>query len=69
MKVIGIDGQGGRDVIATPGHYAAPSFSPDGASIVYRAAGPDTDRDITYATETGVFIVPTAGGHAEEGLR
>ena len=62
LKVIGVDGQGARDVIATPGHYAAPSFSPDGASIVYRATGPDSDRDVTYATETGVFVVPTAGG-------
>ncbi len=62
LKVIGVDGQGGRDVVATPGHYASPAFSPDGSSIVYRAVGPDRDRAITHATETGVFIVATAGG-------
>ena len=62
LKVTGVDGQGGRDVIATPGHYASPSFSPDGASIVYRAVGPDGDRGITYATDPGVYVVPTAGG-------
>jgi imidazolonepropionase-like amidohydrolase/Tol biopolymer transport system component len=62
LRLIGIDGQGGRDVIATPGHYAQPSFSPDGASIVFRAAGPDSDRALTHATDPGVFIVPAAGG-------
>lgn len=66
LKVIGTDGQGGRDVIATPGQYAAPSFSPDGASIVYRATGPDTGRDINYAAESGVFIVPAAGGTSKK---
>jgi len=62
LRVIGVDGQGGRDVIAVPGHYAQPSFSPDGASIVYRATGPDSDRALTHAIDPGVFIVPTAGG-------
>jgi len=62
LKVIGVDGQGARDVIAAPGHYAAPSFSPDGTSIVYRAVGPDSNRAITHATDSGVFVVPTAGG-------
>ena len=62
IKVIGVDGQGGRDVVSTPGHYAQPSFSPDGSSIVYRAAGPDSDRGLTHATDPGVFVVPLSGG-------
>ena len=62
VRVIGVDGQGARDVVATPGHYAAPSFSPDGASIVYRATGADIDRELAYAVDPGVFVVPTTGG-------
>lgn len=62
LKVIGVDGQGVRDVVATPGHYASPSFSPDGTTIVYRAAGPDSGRAITHATDPGVYVVPAAGG-------
>ncbi len=62
VRVIGVDGQGGRDVVATPGHYASPSFSPDGRTLVYRATGPDSDRGLTHATDPGVFLVPVAGG-------
>ncbi len=62
LRVIGVDGQGGREVLQAPGHYVSPSFSPDGASLVYRAAGPDRDRAITHAVETGIFVVPLAGG-------
>ena len=62
MKVIGVDGQGARDVSATPGQYASPSFSPDGQSIVYRATGPDSGRAVTHAVDPGVFIVPVGGG-------
>lgn len=62
LRVIGVDGQGGRDVVATPGHYVSPAFSPDGKTIVYRTAGPDTDREVTFATDPGIYIVPAAGG-------
>jgi imidazolonepropionase-like amidohydrolase/Tol biopolymer transport system component len=62
LRVVGADGQGGRDVVASPGQYAQPSFSPDGTSIVYRAVGPDSDRAVTHATDPGVFVVATAGG-------
>ena len=62
LRVIGADGQGARDVVATPGHYVSPAFSPDGQTLVYRATGPDTDRALTHATQPGIFTVPVAGG-------
>lgn len=66
VRVIGIDGSGGRDVVATPGHYAAPSFSPDGRQIVYRATGPDSDRGLTHATDPGIFVVGVDGGESRK---
>lgn len=62
VRVIGSDGQGARDVVATPGHYASPAFAPDGRSIVYRATGPDSDRSLTHATDPGIFVVAVEGG-------
>jgi imidazolonepropionase-like amidohydrolase/Tol biopolymer transport system component len=62
LRVIRPDGSGGRDVIARPGHYVEPSFSPDGQTIVYRQVGGDQARGPLHATETGVFVVPVAGG-------
>jgi imidazolonepropionase-like amidohydrolase/Tol biopolymer transport system component len=62
IRVIRPDGSGGRDVVAQPGHYVQPSFSPDGRSIVYRNAGGDAIRGTNYSGETGIHVVPTAGG-------
>ena len=62
LRVIKPDGSGGRDVIARPGHYAEPSFSPDGRLIVFRQAGADLTRGRLHAVDTGVFVVPAAGG-------
>ncbi len=62
MRVIRPDGSGGRDVIAKPGHYAEPSFSPDGRTIVYRHAGADLTRGPYYGDDAGLYVVPVAGG-------
>jgi len=62
VRVVRRDGSGGRDVVARPGHYVEPSFSPDGKSIVYRHAGADSTRGPYYSDEAGVYVVPTAGG-------
>ncbi len=62
VKVVGLDGSGARDVVSSPGHYAMPSFSPDGTQIVFSAVGPDSRRGLTHGVETGIFVVPAAGG-------
>ena len=62
VRVIRPDGSSGRDVIAKPGHYADPSFSPDGRTVVYRQAGADLTRGPYYGDEAGIYVVPAAGG-------
>jgi Tol biopolymer transport system component/imidazolonepropionase-like amidohydrolase len=57
---------GGRSTKLTndPGHFHAPRFTPDGDSIVFWAneGGYLTSPD--WSMQTGVFIVPAAGGDA-----
>ena len=62
IRVIGADGSGGREVVATPGHYVEPSFSRDGQRIVYRAVEGDEVRGPENGEQPGIFIVPAAGG-------
>ena len=62
VRIIRPDGSGGRDVVAAPGHYAEPSFSPDGRLIVYRNVGGGNERGPLYSDDAGVYVVPAAGG-------
>ena len=62
VRVMKPDGSGGRDVVTKPGHYVEPSFSPDGQKIVYRHAGGDQSRGPFFAQDSGIYVVPTAGG-------
>jgi imidazolonepropionase-like amidohydrolase len=62
VRVIRPDGGGGRDVIARPGHYVEPAFSPDGQKIVYRHAGGDQNRGRYFAADPGVYVVAASGG-------
>ena len=62
VRVIRPDGGGARDVVARPGHYVEPSFSPDGQKIVFRHAGGDRTRGPYFSEQAGVYLVPTAGG-------
>jgi imidazolonepropionase-like amidohydrolase/Tol biopolymer transport system component len=62
IRIVGTDGGGMRDVVSAPGHYAAPRFSPDGRRIVFRTVRADGVRGTTHAQDTGIFVVPAAGG-------
>ena len=62
IRTIGADGGGGREVVATPGHYVEPSFSRDGQRIVYRAVEGDDVRGPENGEQPGIFVVPAAGG-------
>ncbi len=48
--------------MSVPGHYAEPSFSPDGQSVVYRSVRPDGIRSVTHGEHAGIFVVPVSGG-------
>ena len=52
----------GRAVTTEPGHYFEPVFAPDGKSIVYRRGSGNYLRGQAWGRETGIYVVPTAGG-------
>jgi imidazolonepropionase-like amidohydrolase/Tol biopolymer transport system component len=62
VRVVRPDGAAGRDVVTRPGHYVEPSFSPDGQKVVFRQAGGDQTRGPYFGQETGIYVVPAAGG-------
>ena len=59
---MGRDGSGDRELVSRPGHYTEPSFSPDGARIVYRRTSGDDERGESFGTETGIYVVDVATG-------
>jgi hypothetical protein len=62
LRVIRPDGSGARDVVSTPGHYAEPSFSPDGQRSCFARSEATRRAAPCMPVETGVFVVPTDGG-------
>jgi imidazolonepropionase-like amidohydrolase/Tol biopolymer transport system component len=49
-------------VVDEPGHFVEPSWSPDGAWIVYRRTGGDSRRGPTHVGRTGIYVVAADGG-------
>ncbi|HUK64409.1 MAG TPA: amidohydrolase family protein, partial [Dongiaceae bacterium] len=62
VRVVAAAGGAGRVVTQQPGHYLEPAFSPDGATIVYRATTGGYLFAPTWAREPGIYRVPAAGG-------
>ncbi len=62
IRVVPAAGGEGRKVTPKPGHYVEPSFSPDGNSIAYRKANDGFLTSAMYGRDTGLYVVPTAGG-------
>ncbi len=69
VSMVRTDGTGQRDVVSEPGHYTAPSFSPDGATLVYQRVGGDGIRGAAYGTEPGIYLVPVDGSSAPRRVR
>lgn len=62
IRVAPSGGGEGRVVNDKPGHYIEPVFSPDGSKIVYRVTSDGFLRPAVWSRETGIFVVPAAGG-------
>lgn len=69
IVVADANGQNRRVVTSQPGHYAKPSFSPDGSMITFekRSGGYLTSPE--YSENTGIYVVPTRGGEAKRVTR
>jgi imidazolonepropionase-like amidohydrolase/Tol biopolymer transport system component len=61
IRAVRVDGSGARDVVAQPGHYVEPSFSPNRKQVVYRRTTPDGIRGITHAGDPGIYVVSADG--------
>jgi imidazolonepropionase-like amidohydrolase/Tol biopolymer transport system component len=63
-NVHSVRASGGRSKRLTkqPGHYHAPRFSPNGESVVYWANSGGYLTSPDWSMQTGVFLVPAAGG-------
>jgi imidazolonepropionase-like amidohydrolase/Tol biopolymer transport system component len=62
VRVVGAGGGSGRSVTQQPGHYVEPAFSPDGATIVYRATTGGYLFSSAWARDPGIYRVSSDGG-------
>lgn len=58
-----------RTITTAPGHYIAPSFSPDGKHIVAQKISGGWLRTSLYSNEPGIYLYPSAGGEGERIVR
>jgi imidazolonepropionase-like amidohydrolase len=65
-QLYSVSAGGGRSTALTqkPGHYSAPRFAPDGASIVFEIGKGGQLTSPDWSIETGVFEIPADGGEA-----
>lgn len=69
VMIAAADGSQPRELVSTPGHYVTPSFSRDGAWVVYRATAGDSIRGEVNGQQTGIFIAKADGSDAPRRVR
>ncbi|HEY8180784.1 MAG TPA: amidohydrolase family protein [Thermoanaerobaculia bacterium] len=62
IRIAPSGGGEGRVITQKPGHYVEPAFSPDGSKVVYRVVSDGFLRPAVWSRETGIFVIPSAGG-------
>jgi len=55
--------EAGRIVVAGPGHFREPAFSPDGGTLVYRKVSGGGSISPLWSQDTGIYQVPVRGGN------
>jgi len=61
IRVVGIDGRGGRTVVDRPGHYSSAAFSREGKWIVFARGRGSGYRGNLWADEPGIYVVDALG--------
>jgi imidazolonepropionase-like amidohydrolase/Tol biopolymer transport system component len=62
IRTVAAAGGAARDVLAQPGHYARPSFSPDGKTIVFEQGRGGYLTSSRWSENPGIYRVAAAGG-------
>ena len=62
VRVVSADGGGGRVLTTVPGHYIDPEFGHDGETLAYRRISGGGLTSPMWSRDTGVYVVPFAGG-------
>src|SRR4051794_27747972 len=62
IRTVAAAGGAARDVLAQPGHYARPSFSPDGKTIVFEQGRGGYLTSSRWSENPGIYRVAATGG-------
>jgi imidazolonepropionase-like amidohydrolase/Tol biopolymer transport system component len=62
VRTVPAAGGAARDLFAQPGHYARPSFSPDGKTIVFEAGRGGYLTSSRWSENPGIYRVAATGG-------
>ncbi len=62
LRTVSASGGAARNVIANPGHYARPAFSPDGKTIVFERSEGGYLTSARWSEAPGVYRVAASGG-------
>ena len=62
VKVVNTEGGVSQTLVATPGHYVQPQFSPDGQLVVYRKTTGGYLLSPLWSVDPGIYLVNAKGG-------
>ncbi len=62
IRMVSATGGEGKVLTQNPGYYVEPALSRDGKTLAYRASGDGYLMPGQWSRETGVFVMPVAGG-------
>jgi Tol biopolymer transport system component/imidazolonepropionase-like amidohydrolase len=69
VRIVSADGGPARVLTHAPGHYVEPSFSPDGALVVYRKIGGGHLLSGAWSMDPGIYVLAADGRGEPKRLR